>query len=180
MGTSEKGKKASNRSNKKVPEKFLELLLDNPTRKEIIRLLETKPGMNKHQISKELGMNVNAVEFHLDRLIEAGQVKIRSENKKREIHCFTADNVDLWENESTRILFGRGPSREVALFVAQNPGASAKQIAEELCISINTARRHIRQLEKAELIQKMRVEQNVFHHAEPGLEEWVERAWGEE
>lgn len=155
------------------PEAFVEALLRNPLRAEIMRLLDKTPGMNKHQLAMALDVHVNAVEFHVQRLSEAQLVETRPGWKGRETLCFTAENVALWENPATRVLFGRGPPREVARFLAEHPGADVQETAEALGISIHTVRRHLRTLESCDLVQRMRVDQQVIYHAEPELVSWL-------
>lgn len=167
-------KKGQDPKEKPMPEGFVTLLLRNPARAAIIRLLRRRPGMNKHQLAKETGIHVNAVGFHVDRLVKAGLLEVRPGAKGREKLCFTPENVHLWENPATRALYGRGPARQVALYVAQNPGAGVKDACKMLEMSVHTVRRHIRELEEAELIQRMRIERQVVYHAEPQLISWAE------
>ncbi len=153
---------------------FVSALLRNPTRSKIMELLTKKPGMNKHQLAKALGMNLTGVKFHVQRLAEIGQVETRT-GMGRETLCFTADNIHLWDDRSTRILFGRGPPRDVAMYLAEHPGAGADQISDALDLSLHTVRRHIRALEECELVQRTRVDRKVIYQAEPSLMEWIEK-----
>lgn len=161
----------------RVPhETFVSALLRNPVRSKIMTLLKRKPGMNRSQLARRLNMHENAIGFHLDRLIKAHLVVTRPGWDGREILCFTADNVSLWEQPETRILFGRGPPRKVARYLAEHPGTGTRQVAEALGLSANTVRRHLRTLEENDLVQRMRVDREVIYHAQPALVRWFEVA----
>lgn len=178
MGTRNRGRKA--RDGRKIPSKeVVDALLENPLRRGIMDLLGHRPGMNKQQLAQELGVNGNAVEFHLRRLERYGMVVFRAAaHKGRETLCFTWENVDLWEDEATRLLFGRGLPRQVAMFLAQNPNASVSDVAKGLGMSPHTVRRHVKLLEEHDLVEGIRIHRDVLYHAAPPLRSWV-AAFGE-
>ena len=153
---------------------YKKILLRNPLRNRILGLLESKPGMNIRQLAEALDVNVTAVRFHLQRLERAALVETRSNPQGRETLCFTSDNVSLWDNRCTRVLFGRSSPRQVALYLAQNPHARTREVADDLGVSVHTVRRHLRTLEDQELIQRLRVDRQVTFHAEPVLLDWAQ------
>lgn len=156
------------------PEVFVSALLQNPIRAQILELLDETPGMNKHQLATALDAHMTVVDFHVQRLVESRLLETRSGHNGRETLCFTTHNAGLWENPSTRVLFGRGAVRQVAMFVTDHPGADAQSTAEALSLSIYTVRRHLRTLEEFALVQRIRVERQVIYHAAPQLVSWVE------
>ena len=157
-----------------VPDHFQEVLLRNATRQRIMDLLARSPGMNKHQLAQVLGINPHAVDFHVRRLVEYGLAETRpGPTNDREALCFTKDNVNLWDDESTRILFGRGVPRRVAAHLSKNPGANVVELSQALSLSVTTVRRHLRILQQAELVQQMRIHRDVIYHAEPELAAWI-------
>lgn len=174
MATREPGSGAGG-AQKVPPPTFVEMLLKNPFRMKILRLLEQDPGMNKHQLAVVLGLRVGAIEFHVDRLVAAGLIETRP-GPGRETLCFRTQDATLWDDPATRMLYGRGPAKQVALFLAGHPGVGSQEVAETLDLSIHTVRRHLQLLQENELIQKMRVERQVVYHAEPTLLEWIEAA----
>lgn len=113
------------------------------------------------------------------RLEESGLIKTRPRGPGDEMLCFTKENAHLWDDESTRVLFGRGPPLQVALYLAENKGASTKQISEALDISIDTVRSHLRMLEEHDLVQRIRIEHQVRYHPVPRLEAWSKEVAGE-
>jgi predicted transcriptional regulator len=160
----------------RAPEEVLEALLRNPMRQQILELLENRPGMNKHQLALALGVRPNAVEFQLDRLTRAGLVARRPSENPQETLCFTRENVNLWDDESTRMLFGRSGPRDIAVYLAQHPRATVSDVSEALGVSVHTVRKHLRTLEDAELVQRLRVERQTWFHAEPTLRDWAKKA----
>ena len=158
----------------RLPEALRATLLLNKTRARIMGLLEANTGLNQHQLSRIMGVNVNTVRFHIRRLERQGFVETRGLPEVRERFCFTSENVRLWDNPSTRLLLGRGTTREVALYLVDNPAVSAEEIADALGISVYSVRRHIRALDENELVSRLRVERQVLYHAEAELLDWVE------
>lgn len=159
-----------------VPDVFVEALLRNPHRQRIVELLTQAPGMNKNQLAEALGIYANALDFHLERMEEMGLVHLRESPRGREIVCFTADNVDLWEDERTRVLFGRSPVQRVAIYLAENPGASTADIASALDVSPVTVRHHLRTLEESELVQRLRIGRDVIYSAVPEVARLIDEA----
>lgn len=134
--------------------------------------------MNKHQLSKVIGITPHAIDFHIGRMEEYGLVETRpAATNDREALCFTKENVDLWDNESTRILFGRGAPRPVAAYLAKHPGANVVELSEALGLSVTTVRRHLRILQEAQLVQQLRIDRDVIYHAEPELAHWIDMLW---
>lgn len=171
---SDKDPKNARSEDRRIPKPLLDMLLRNPIRKQALEQLEENPGMNKRRLAQALGVSVSGLDFHLDRLEQAGLVITRASQSGRETLCFTPENVRLWDDPSTRMLFGTNAPIDVALYLTQRPCASAAEIAKELDVSVHTARRHLRNLEDQELVQRMRVDRQVYFHAEPRLKDWVE------
>lgn len=175
MDTSEKTPDPEENPEPKRPSPWLEKhLLENECRKRIMDALTRIPGMNKHQVTQAIGMSRNAVEYHLRRLAEVGLVRTRKALTGTERLCFTVDNVDLWDDESTRVLYGRSPPRQVALYLTENPGSKASDVAKALGSSQNMARRNLRTLEACQLVQRTRVDRRIFYHPKRHLTDWAE------
>lgn len=173
MGTHDNHLEARESEHDHPRDAFASALLRNPTRRRIMRLLTEKPGMNKHQLAQALGINANTVKFHIERLEQIDQVETRA-GTGRETLCFTTHNIKLWDDRSTRVLFGRGPPRDVAMYLADHPGAGADEVSKALDLSLHTVRRHIRTLEEGELVQRIRVDRKVIYQAGPNLRKWIE------
>jgi len=63
----------------------------------VLRVLEDNPDLSQRQIASELGVNVGAVNYCLNALIEKGQIKVRdlrsSDNKLRYAYILTPRDV---------------------------------------------------------------------------------------
>lgn len=156
------------------PDFVREELLAHPLRRSIIQTLRERPGINKHQLAQEHDVNPGVIDHHLDRLEAAGLAATRSEGKGNEVHCFVPDDVEYWSKEQTRGLFGRSGVREVALYLADNPGATTDEISEALNLSLSTVRHHIRSLESNDLVERYRAGRTFLYDTEPDLERWIE------
>lgn len=159
-------------------ERFRSAILRNNHRVQILECLRCRPGMNLRQLGRALGLGVTSVQFHIGRLENHGLVATRTSEKGRETLCFRPDDVSLWDRPETRILFGRGPARDLAVHLAENPMTNVAAAAEAIGVSVYTVRRHIRVLEEHDLVERLRVNRDVLYHAEPELEEWVEEIQG--
>lgn len=160
----------------RLPEALRATLLLNETRSSILALLKAKPGLNRHQISKMLGVNANTVRFHVRRLERQDFVVTRKLPKVRETFCFLAEDAELWDDSVTRSLLGRETTRDIALFLVENLAVSAREIADALDISVFSVRRHIRALDDQDLVTRLRIDRQVLYHAEPDLVDWAEEA----
>lgn len=159
----------------RVPESVKQRLLEHPKRQEIVDLLSERPGMNKNQICEELDVAGNVLDHHLDKLENQGQlVAVLDSALENEKLCFLMEDVDLWKDETTRILFGRRRSRAVAMYLAENPGRTTKEIAEALRISPVTVRHHIRTLRQYGLIHRFSAGEQKVYEPDETLESWVE------
>lgn len=150
-------------------------LLRNPTRKAIVDQLGRTPGLNKNQLRKKVDILPNLLDFHLDRLVEHGLVVTKSSAQEKETLCFLRSDEELWSDEETRIMFGRRPTREVGIYIAENPGADTEEIAEAVGLSKVTVRHHLRTLKEHDMIQRIRLGRSFEYHPSTLLEEWMER-----
>lgn len=147
--------------------------LEHPTRKGIMELLEQRPGLNMHRIGVELGLNPSVLKHHIEELEEKQLITRQPSEREGEKICFRVEDVDLWEMESTRILFGQGQTRKVALFIAEHPGATTREIAEAMGISPVTVAYHAKTLMRYDLVDRYPAGQTLLYEANEVLERWV-------
>lgn len=150
-------------------------LLRNPNRKAIVEQLGKTPGLNKNQLRKKLGLLPNLLDFHLDRLEEHGLVVMKDSAQEKETLCFLRSDEELWSDEETRIMFGRRSTRDIGLFIAENPGAETEEIADAVGLSEVTVRHHLRTLKEHGMIQRVRLGRSFEYHPSDVLEVWNER-----
>ncbi len=149
-------------------------LLIHPTRADILETVKAKPGINKNQIRLELSIGLKVLDYHMTKMEEAELVVRMPSAQGKEVLYFAPEDVELWENPRTRIMFGRKPTRHVATYIAENPGTSSEAIAEALDLSVVTIRHHIRTLKDHNLIVSAKIGRQVEYHPLSELREWVE------
>lgn len=126
--------------------------LDHPRRKLIYELIQRQPGLNWNQIQAKTGLSVGALLFHVEKLEEADVVIRRPSTSENEVLFFTEDNVSLWRDPSTRVLFGNESTRKVARAIAETPGITTQEIAEQVGIHDVTVRYHLDKLDDHKLL----------------------------
>ncbi len=156
-----------------MPTSFQRALLKNEVRARIVSRLQSKPRLNKSQVCKELDIYANLGNFHLTRLEEAGIVIERPGTQGAEVLCFMRRDAHLWDDSETRVMFGRRPTRDVGLYVAENPGSTTKQVAASVDRSPITIRHHLRTLRGFELAEQRRLVRRVTYHPSQKLVDWT-------
>lgn len=148
-------------------------LLEHPLRRAIVEVIARRPGVNKSQIAGELGIHLALAIYHLDRLVPAGTVALRPSPRNREVVCFLARDLHLWENPRTRVLFGGSPVAAVARHVAEQPGATAREISEALGLTAGAVHHHLRTLLSNGLVQRFRLGSEYKHYPRDELKRWA-------
>lgn len=151
-----------------------EALLEHPVREGIYEVLAERPGLNKNQIAEELDLYSHQLEFHLQRLEDHDLIVQLPGSKGHEVLLFRTEDRDLWKDESTRVLFGRAPIREVAMYVAETPGATVREIADATDRSPDAVRYHLRTLREHDLATSLRLARRTEYHPSEQLGEWVD------
>lgn len=160
-------------------------LLENENRADLFDQVERTPGVNMSVAARRTGVPHSTARFHLQRL-EQGGVIVTKDGQGNERVCFLKCHEHLWENPKTktRILFGGDAKRNVALFVAENPGSTLKEIADAIDCAPGTIRHHLKVLKDHGLVEALRIESADRFHPEPALVEWYrevgegfERPW---
>ncbi len=158
----------------RVQEELQESLLTHPTRQSILETVQAKPGINRNQIGVELDLVVKLLNYHVTKLEDAEVIVRMPSAQGKEALYFAPEDVDLWENPRTRILFGRKPTRYVAMFIADHPGTSSAAIAEALDLTPVTIRHHIRTLKEHNIIVSAKIGYAAEYHPLTELMDWVE------
>lgn len=148
-------------------------LLDDDVRSSIYTMVGERPGSNKNQLAKGLNIYHNHLDYHVSRL-ETHDLVVERPGGKGDVIVFRTEDAHLWEDPKTRILYGRSPTRDVALYISQNPGTSSQEIADAHDASVNMARYHLRRLKDHDLLEMLNVGRRSEYHPAPALDEWVE------
>lgn len=154
-------------------------LLEDPTRRAIVELLDRTPGLNVSQLRRRADVARNTMEFHLRRLSEADLVVTEQRDDGNEVLCFLQVDAALWDRQATRVLFGRSSNRQVALCVEEHPGSSTEEIAKAVGLEPVTVLHHLRTLRDHGLVERMREANAVAYFPSPRLEAWVEDVDGD-
>lgn len=84
-------------------------------------------------------------------MVEAGTVRRFQSPRSDEHVFFLAADAGLWEREATRVLYGQGATRRVALVLVELGGATVQQMSQRLDRHTVTVRQHLEVLEDARL-----------------------------
>lgn len=152
---------------------------DHPRRELIYELVNRQPGLNWNQIKRKTGLSAGTLLFHLDKLEDAGEILRRDSTSDKEILFFTEDNVEMWRDPSTRVLFGNDATRNVARAIDNNPGASIQEIADEVGIHYVTVRYHLDKLKDHKLLIEDKDGRRKIYEPTNRLSEWI-HDFGEE
>lgn len=150
-----------------------EPLLSQPTRGAIHELLSDTPGLNKSQVGRRVDEDPSLVDFHLDRLIEGEIVVTRPSEKGHAVLCFPRKLIGLWTPENTRILFGRTATRQVGLYIADQPGTTTSVVSDGVDLTPGTVRHHTDLLESYDLLRREVPGRRCLWYPTDELERWA-------
>lgn len=160
-------------ANEDEPDPVRRDLLRHPVRRRIVDLLAQSPGLNKSRIARELGLQLNAVRYHLRKLEGAGLVVLRRSPRKHEVVSFVKTDARLWDEPRTRVLFGGRPGARVARHIARHPGATVREIAPATGLTPSAVHYHIRTLMAYRLVIRYRLGPVYRHYPHQDLERWA-------
>lgn len=146
--------------------------LEHSTRRAIVEVLAEMPGLHKAELARRVGVDPSTLDHHLDLLAWVELVVEKEGVRDNEVVCFLVEDEHLWDLASTRILYGRAPVRQVALYVTANPGATSEEVGRAFGRAPGTARGHLRTLCENELVSKLVLERTHYFPTET-LAEWV-------
>lgn len=148
-------------------------VLDQPVRAKIHDHVKRFPGSNKNQMATLLGISFSHLDFHLERLGERDLIVQRPGDRDQEVLLFCKEDIHLWEDPQTRVLFGQSPIRQVALRVAEDPGITVNELADVSGRALETVRYHLRTLRENKLVAQLQLGRHTEYHPEERLLDWV-------
>jgi len=126
-------------------------LLDLPARAKLLALVEHRPGARMAEIVRALSMSWSAVYHHLQRLREAGLVRIEVRGRYRQVYPLARPSL---EGEPKAL---RGATRvRVARVIALRGPLSTPDLIEATGLTRRLAYHHVRGLEEDGLIVRAR------------------------
>jgi predicted transcriptional regulator len=147
--------------------------LDHPRREKLYNIVQDRPGLNWNQLKRESGLSVGALLFHLERLEDADLILRRDSTNDSEVLLFTPENVDLWRDPSTRVLFGNESTRRIAQIITENPGCTTNDIADRVDVHPVTVRYHVDKLDDHKLIVREKEGRGYRYEPTDRLDAWM-------
>lgn len=151
-------------------------LLLSERRQRVVRQLDRTPGVNVTTLGRKAGLPRSVARFHVGKLRRAELVVVKKGVEGNERVCFLPADAHLWENPKTRVLFGGDPTRNVALYIAEHPGARVEEIGEAVGRDPRTVYHHLEKLEDRSLVDSVPAGRGSVYHPEPELCEWEQAA----
>lgn len=148
--------------------------LRHETRRAIFETVARTPGLNKSQVARRTGVDRSVADDHLERLEAYDLVELLPGARKNEVLCFHPDHAYLWQDERTRLLYGQPPTRQVALYLLENPAATTEDIAKTMDAARRTIRDRLAELRDRSLAEAHRFRRRVEYHPTRDLEAWAE------
>jgi len=127
-------------------------LEQNENRLAILQLVKERPGSTMYEISRELGMNLGTMRYHL--LILGINHKIREHKDGKYVRFFPGSQVFTDIELEVMSLLRREPIRRLMGVLCEKPGISNSEIACALGISESAVSNYMRELSTKGLVTK--------------------------
>lgn len=129
------------------------------TRREIYDYIKSHPGTHEREIEKELGIATGDVRYHLHKLSKAGLISMWGKGIK-----FILPSRLFGEKQEVLLgLLSQETPREILLCILRHPGATQKELAEELKYSSPTIWWHMDRLLRLGVVGRERVGKSVSY-----------------
>jgi DNA-binding transcriptional ArsR family regulator len=142
-------------------------VLGHPKREALYALIIQDPGVSLQALCDATGLSRTAVTHHL-RLMEL-QHLIVSKRMGRNRHYYENGGRFGRDQKDAYAVLQNGRSKEVALFVKQNPGAIQKAICAAVGVQASVAHWHLKRLQEAQLVEAVRHGRTVAYFPGAGL-----------
>lgn len=128
-------------------------VLENEQRQRILEIARDRPGVHFRELRRELDTGGGLLEHHLDKMLQAN---LLVEHDGDGYRCyFPAGAVDREVMEAAETLRSEN-AQAVLETLHEEPGASAKELAEELPLTPSGVSYHVDRLAEAGLVEKGR------------------------
>jgi DNA-binding transcriptional ArsR family regulator len=142
-------------------------VLGHPKREALYALILQDPGVSLQHLCDATGLSRTAVTHHL-RLLEL-QHLIVSKRMGRNRHYYENGGRFGRDQKDAYAVLQNGRSKEVAMFVKQNPGAIQKAVCAAVGVQASVAHWHLKRLQEAQLVEAVRSGRTVAYFPGPGL-----------
>lgn len=146
-------------------------LLDHPIRRQMVGLIHERPGLKISRVCEATGAGWGTIQHHLHLLKKAGLIVSRSIG--RDCLLFSSDfpAAELPVAEALR----RGRAERLATAIAQNPGASQKDLCARVQMTRKIIRRYVELLQAAGLVTERRDARFQRYYPDPRLSHHLSR-----
>lgn len=105
------------------------------------------------KISKELGLAMGDIQYHLNILEKSGFIKYSRWGLYKRYYIISIQGA---RHESILAMLQQETPREIILFLIENPGATQKELAQNQSLSVPTIKWHISKLVDMNLLQSIK------------------------
>ena len=141
-------------------------LLEDANRQAIYRLIQAEPGISTKDVADRLGLAWGTVTHHLGKLEKRRFVVSKKYGKYRRFFANGHGGTDMKDQVAVLRLDRTG---DVAALIQQQPGLTQKAVSAALGVSSSTILWHVKRLESAQLITKVREGKMVRYYPGAGL-----------
>ncbi len=139
-------------------------LLAHGTRESIYELIRENPGIHAHEISSRASIGWGTAVHHL-RMMENAHLVV-SKRSGRYKRFFMSAGIAPAQKEAFGVL-RNDTTRSIAEFVSENPGCIQKTVCEKFNIQPSLVSWHMKKLEEADLVKKVREGRKVHYFSGP-------------
>jgi predicted transcriptional regulator len=142
-------------------------ILDDANRAGIYRLIQTEPGISTKDVAERLHLAWGTVTHHLGKLEKRRFVVSKKYGKYRR---YFANGEGGTEQKDQVAVLRLDRTGDIAALIRDNPGLTQKAVSVRLGVSSSTILWHVKRLEAAQLITKVRDGKLVRYYPADGLE----------
>lgn len=142
----------------------------------LLALVDADPGIHVLRAAHILGVNWNTCLHHVRRMAGEGTIVVA---KVRGRLCLFDRNGTV-ARRLVHVLLRDPRTADIARLLVTTPGLNQKELAQELGIAPSAVHRHMRMLQSADLVERVRHGREVTNHPADVLREaWMARGRGD-
>ena len=126
-------------------------VLDLEARRRIVTFVQESPGLHMRELAARLEMPVSTLEYHCYQLVKHGQLITRETSGFKAF--YPAQGIDRRDKDILYLVRHDAP-RKICSHVLLNPGATPKDLRDQLGFTGPTLSFHLNKLRKAEILRE--------------------------
>ena len=140
-------------------------VLDHPERCLVFRIIRDNPGIDFSGLSRDSGMNINTLRYHIDTLVYHGKVTV---SRGRGIFRYFENHGRYSEFERHALPYTRDQvSKSLLSVIEKFPGVTQNSLADHIGITCPTVRWHMQRFESDRIVRSVREGRNVCYYLTP-------------